>query len=678
MNKIYDLNEIGIDASTTELAKRHSAFFNSSHDGILVFCPDGMILDANPRLLNMCGKSYDALMGMNVFDLFDETTIPNLKKSITCLKQNRPRQQPLRCRLKTGNDRPLFAEISLSPLENQYGYSWLLLAMVRDISRRVRFEAEYQRQAHELSSVFQAIADPLFVINDQRVIRRLNRAALEMCAVKKIEATGRKVGDVLRCTGRHSSSRGCMYGDQCRKCRIRESVMRCLKLGQTVLNQESTLQTESADHLSVFRTNAVPVAFQGRKGCVLSIVDITGFKEAEKKAAEMHANITRANLELKQSLENLMQSQSLLFESRKMEQIGLLASGLAHNLKSPLAGIKGYAQLMQMEEPRRELELIIRQTDVMENIINNLMTKSRQDHTERPEPLNLNQLLITELEFFESNMFFKHRVTRNMELTDNLPLIEGVYAHFSQTFNNIIQNSIDAMHESDKREFTVRSRFDGANVCVDFEDSGCGIPPENQSKIFDPFYSTKPSRNDRKEGEPFGTGLGLSSARFIMQQYGVTIRVSSQVGRGTCVTLQIPVRVQEETGTRKAVLIVDDSQTMVDILTQVCENMNLEVYGAYDGESALSLYQSIRPEILVTDLCLPGLLGSELVQEIRKITPDQKVVYITGYSENPDYQAWLNQEKEWPQTSRLLNKPFTLESFRQTMETMLEYAQAEK
>ena len=658
---------------TLLFAQRYQAFFQSTNDAIAIINPDGEILDANPQLLKMSGHSYETVVSKSFRELFDDNSYREIEGRIRILVEGRQRKHPLDCILISQSGKHRLVEINLSLLKNQYGYPRTIFVIIRDVTQRREAKRRLVERADELQRVFDTVHTILLVLDEKRRIRRINRSGMETLGKKEKDVLGKKVGDVLECQHRSDTKRGCGFGEHSRKCNLHMSIIRCLKTGETVLNVEESLSRDNgSDSPFYFQINTVPFETRSKRWCVVSLEDITARKRAEIEAMRLHDNITQANLELKKTLEDLAKSQSQLLESQKLEQIGLLASGLAHNLKTPLGGIKGYAQLMKLDYGEfHELDMIINEVEIMEQIINNLMLKSRKDHVSKEETLNLNDLLKIELEFLSANMFFKHRVKSKIELEEDLPTIRGVYAHFSQAIMNIIQNALDAMYDTPKKKLTVRTRHDNQYIYVDVYDTGCGIPKSIQEKIFDVFYTTKPTSREKKGSEPYGTGLGLSSANYFIHQYGGKIEIKSREGTGTRATIQVPYKTVKLNRVQYRVLLVDDSESMVDILTQVCQSMGIQTYGALNGESALKIYGKIKPHVVVSDLSMPGLTGPEMVERIRKNNPSQQVLYISGYSENPEFRDWLDQESRHPSRSKVLRKPFPLERFKKVMENMI-------
>ena len=231
-----------------------------------------------------------------------------------------------------------------------------------------------------------------------------------------------------------------------------------------------------------------------------------------------------------------------MMNEQKLASIGQLATGIAHNLNTPISIILSNAELLDLKySDSPELDKIIRQADRMSEIINNLLTKSKQEQIQHPQDVNLNDLIENELEFMNSNLEFKHNVEKEYKFGSHLPNIKAIYSDFSQSILNILQNAVDAMYQRDDKKLILQTRVEDGYIYLSVADSGCGIDEGDLNKLFDPFFSTKPSPLERKGNEPTGTGLGLSTVYNLLTPYGVEIKINSKARIGTEVLLKIPV-----------------------------------------------------------------------------------------------------------------------------------------
>jgi len=249
----------------------------------------------------------------------------------------------------------------------------------------------------------------------------------------------------------------------------------------------------------------------------------------------------------------------------KLAEFGLMLQGVAHNMSTPLTGIKSSAQLQHsrlikfkekliekygedreisdnVDDVMKFFELIDQSVSKLAKIIKNMMSKSRDQQSITKEALNLSYVMEQELEFLTANQFFKNRIEKSFDIQTDLPVIYGLYSDFSQSFVNIIKNGIDSMWDSPVKRMHVKMYYDNDMIFIKIKDTGKGIPKEIAGKIFEPFFTTKPKFKDAKGEEPSGTGLGLDSVLTLLKPYGAKITFESEVGSGTEFTITVPVK----------------------------------------------------------------------------------------------------------------------------------------
>jgi two-component system, NtrC family, sensor kinase len=230
--------------------------------------------------------------------------------------------------------------------------------------------------------------------------------------------------------------------------------------------------------------------------------------------------------------------ESQLTQAEKMSSIGLLAAGVAHEVNTPLAVISSYAQMLAKQVAGDEkksslLEKITAQTFRASEIVNNLLNFSRTSGTEFSD-ISLNKVIGDTLSLLDHQMkVAKVKVVH--ELAEDLPLIHGNAGKLQQVFLNLFLNAKDAMPHGGT--LTV-STANGSGVNAAIKDTGTGIEPENLRRIYDPFFTTK---NNVREGERRGTGLGLAVSYGIIQEHAGKIHVESEPGKGTTFYLEFPM-----------------------------------------------------------------------------------------------------------------------------------------
>lgn len=212
-----------------------------------------------------------------------------------------------------------------------------------------------------------------------------------------------------------------------------------------------------------------------------------------------------------------------LMEKHQLALIGNMVSGIAHNINTPLATIMGRADLLQIKNPdSSEADIIIDQCKRISDIIRNMVYKVQNEQSIHSEPWDINHIITEELNFFNSDNQFRHQIIKHIELSPRVPKIQIVYQNFTQAFDAFIQNAIEAMEETPKKELTIKTDVVNDTIHLDIEDTGVGVSDEQKEQLFTPFYTTKSEQNSDAN-----LGLGLYNAYLLMQPYGVTFDVES-------------------------------------------------------------------------------------------------------------------------------------------------------
>lgn len=230
------------------------------------------------------------------------------------------------------------------------------------------------------------------------------------------------------------------------------------------------------------------------------------------------------------------QAQEEIRRSERLAMIGRLASGVAHEINNPLGSILLFTRLLLQGAPveglqRDNLERIERETRRCQNIVQGLLEFARKREP-KVEEVNINDAVDKTIQLFENQAMF-HNIEVVKQSQPDLPTASADLGQIMQVFANIIMNAVDAMNGHGV--LTIRTALVEAQRCIEigFSDTGCGVPPEELDKVFEPFYTTK--------GVGQGTGLGLSVSHGIIQAHGGTIKVHSRVTEGTTFVVSLPI-----------------------------------------------------------------------------------------------------------------------------------------
>lgn len=350
--------------------------------------------------------------------------------------------------------------------------------------------------------------------------------------------------------------------------------------------------------------------------------------------------------------------------TQRMESIGALAGGIAHDLNNVLGPIMMAVEVIQ-NDPRNPgnkglLELVGTSAKRGSELVKQILSFARGIDGQKTI-LKMPQL-VSEVVKLASDTFPRDIVVRS-KVAEDLPRVEGDATQVHQILLNLFVNARDAMPKGgsisidvgavtlDKRPTKFhREPVSGRFVEIKVSDTGTGISADDLPKIFEPFFTTKAPGK--------GTGLGLSTVLGIVKAHGGLAEVASEVGKGTTFFVYLPateVKPAERTesaeslhGRNEEILIVDDEAAILQITKGTLAAYNYRVLAASDGDEAKSLFTRHHSEIdlVITDMLMPGMDGAELIQALRQVKPDVRVIAVSGVASNAqkvDVKAFLKK-----------------------------------
>ena len=224
-----------------------------------------------------------------------------------------------------------------------------------------------------------------------------------------------------------------------------------------------------------------------------------------------------------------------LIKSNKLADIGKKIEGIVHNINSPLNSILGYAQLLKKnQKDNTDIDRIIEAGKNIAQTVKGLLTKVKQSNISTDYPIDINKLISRELEFCKHNIFFKHYVELTTNFQEDLPKVTASYGDLSLCTANVINNAIQAMKESIKKNLTIRTYEKDKMIYIEITDTGEGIPEDNLNNIFETYFSTKVGKSGT------GFGLGLAITKNVIEKYNGEIKVESKLDYGSTFTLILP------------------------------------------------------------------------------------------------------------------------------------------
>ncbi|MFW5733549.1 MAG: PAS domain S-box protein [Oceanidesulfovibrio sp.] len=377
------------------------------------------------------------------------------------------------------------------------------------------------------------------------------------------------------------------------------------------------------------------------------------------------------------SISEQKKAEQALRRAERMEAVGTLAGGIAHDFNNILAAIQNLAFLLRMQTPehgaaRNDLDQIIASTDRGKKLVQQILTFSRKDESSDKNPLCPGVLVNETLKLLRASLPANIDFRFENEAPDAVILANTTNIH--QVMLNLCTNASDAMKESGG-EILIRLRkapvaqddpelHEGEYLVLSVSDSGQGVDPSLGDKIFDPFYTTKALGR--------GTGLGLSVVHGIMRRHGGVIRYESTPGQGSVFSAyfplsDMPVRYDDTVASAPRhgagrILFVDDEAALRDSSRRILEGLGYAVQTAADGQEALELIRDGEFDLVITDMAMPRMTGSQLAQKLRETRPGVPLLLCTGYSDTfgPEdavqagMAGYFHKPLDWEQLSKLI------------------------
>ena len=365
-----------------------------------------------------------------------------------------------------------------------------------------------------------------------------------------------------------------------------------------------------------------------------------------------------------------LEQQSL--RNQRLESVGTLANGIAHDLNNILTPILVISQLLPLKFPHLDvhtqelLKMLETSTKRGAALVNQVLTFTRGVEG-KLVPLQVNYLLLETQKIAKQT--FPKSITLQVDFSQDLWLISGDATQIHQVLMNLCVNARDAMPQGGTlmlsatnlwlKETDIQKPLDapaGAYIALTIADTGVGMPPETVARIFDPFFTTK------EIGK--GTGLGLSTTIGILKSHKGFINVSSEVGKGTEFKVFLPAidttalePVKEQTFSpvaQKLILVVDDEASIRSVTQATLEAHHYTVFTANDGKAAIASYaeHNDKIDLILLDMMMPLMDGQATIRALKRINPEVKIIAVSGLSSNKESALKVGAKN-------FLQKPYT-------------------
>ncbi|HPC04685.1 MAG TPA: PAS domain S-box protein [Syntrophales bacterium] len=373
-----------------------------------------------------------------------------------------------------------------------------------------------------------------------------------------------------------------------------------------------------------------------------------------------------------------------LRQARRLESVGTLAGGIAHEFNNLLMGIQGNASLMMLDlEPSHphyeRLKRIERQVQSGARLTSQLLGFARGGRY-RSNPISMNVIIDKIASIFERT---RKELTIHRRFSGDLWVVEADTSQMDQVFMNLFMNADEAMPGGgdifletenvllDEMQAAPLDLSAGKYVRIAVSDTGKGMDAETLERIYEPFFTTK--------GTGKSAGLGLPAAYGIIRGHGGAIDVASEPGLGTTFRIYLPVAektVIEEKGARteavkgkETILIVDDEAIILEVTQGMLRSMGYQVFCAGSGREALDIYREKggRIDLIVLDMIMPGMSGTETFERLRELDPNGKILLCSGYSIEGKAAKLIEKG-----CGGFIQKPFRMEDLSREVRTILD------
>ncbi len=639
----------------TELEESEAKYrdlFENSIEGIVISKGDQFV-SANRTLIESLG--YDTFDEIAERDIF-KYIAPESTKVISDLIKSSESEDLSKVRLefkvirKDGDVRD--TEMSIGSIN--IGKEKFLQSTFRDITDRKRAQTALQESEEKYRSVVERATDGIAILQNER-IKFANPTLIQM--------GGYSYNDFIE-----SSFFDYIHPDDLEKVRGywdgRMDYYDQVRRGDLHPGLYEAKFLRKDGEIAFTEVSAGLIAYKGEPADLIVIRDITERKKIEEERRKLEKQ---------------------LFQSQKMESIGRLAGGIAHDFGNILTVILGHADMMRkiFDDPTtmegNAIEKIHKNSIRSRALIKQLLNFARGGEF-NPEYLSINSVIKDTVEV--SGRIFHKQVKINYNFSDELYIVEADKTQLDQVLTNLIINARDAMPEGGEITFkTENVRLDkhftmknpnlspGHYIRISVTDTGSGIPEELKDRIFEPFFTTK------VKGK--GTGLGLSTTYGIIKNHKGHIDFYSEDGNGTTFNIYLPAseeimnkinsegRIIPGTGT---IMIVDDEEDIRMMVKDELESIGYKSVIATGGSEAVKLYKAQKDyiDMILLDMIMPELGGKDTFTKLREIEPDAKVLLMSGFDLKGEEMKMLSEG-----AMGFIQKPFEVDELSQVINQAL-------
>ncbi len=598
-----------VEKALQESSIRYQSMVDNMTDYMVVHNLDGVVIEANYRVITEFGYNLSEIIGKNIRELIVPEQRPSFDDYyLSRLTVGKKVNGQVTFIGKDGDRR----QVTFSSIKALQADGWeMVYCLARDITDRQRTEKALAESQARFKDIFETAAAGMVIVHaENRQIVEANPAAAQMIGLSLREIICRPIDQL-----------------------IREPQSNWLLLDEhhAVNPLECKVVTKEGATITVLKTMR-PMEFNDEAHWIISFVSMQKVKEAEsaKRDAERQ-----------------------MHQAQHLQAIGTLAGGIAHDFNNILYGVIGYSELALDDAPEGSvlhdnLNEILRGSQRAKELVAQILAFSRQGDTEK-KPIHPQPLIKEALKLIRASL------PATIEIRSDIGSpVETIVANPTQIHQVVMNLCTNASHAMPPGGGVIQVSLESETISVEqagphgtispgaylklvVSDDGAGIPERVRNRIFEPFFTTKP------QGE--GTGMGLAVVLGVIQSHAGGIRVHSEPGKGSRFEILLPVAPGEEQvekvgeapppGGSERILFVDDESAIIHMAERMLSKLGYDVTTCLGPSEALEMFQK-APEafdLIITDLTMPTLKGTDLARLLLQIRPDLPVILCTGYGD---------------------------------------------
>jgi len=635
-----------IEEALRKSEERFRMIFEKAAAGILIVdMKAGKYLKVNPAFQAMSGYQQEELFWMSPqkYTHIDDWTVE--EKMLLDLSLGKRDQYQLQKRYRRKDGGYFWAHTTATLVCDDSENPDYTVTIVEDITERKQAEAALQESEKKYRTILEGIEESYLEVDLAGNFQFFNDSFCKMLGYSRDELTGMQNQDV---TDKVNAKKVYQIFTE-----VYNSEKPAIGVDWEIIKKDGTPRYVETSVSLIRDQQGQPIGFRG-----------IGRDVTERM------RIAQENIELEERLGR----------SEKMESLGLLAGGVAHDLNNVLSGIVSYPDLLLMDIPQdspiREPILTIKESGKKAaTIVQDLLALARRGVT-TTEVLDFNEIVSEYMKSPENDKILSYHpeIQIEMNLSAELSNIRGSSVHIKKTIMNLVSNAVEAQPQGGKIIISTRNQYidspiegydrvhEGEYLILEIKDYGTGIGSDELKRIFEPFYTKKVMGRS-------GTGLGMAVVWGTVQDHKGYINVKSNEGKGTVFELYFlltreavaqqksMISIDHFRGNKESVLIVDDVKTQREIATNMLSKLNYAVSSVSNGEEAIQYIKSKSPDLIVLDMIMdPGIDGLDTYKKIIKIRPEQKAIIVSGFAETDRVK-----KTQGLGAGEYIKKPYTIE-----------------